>query len=249
MWNCSGLSKALIGGMLLGVVLGGPAWAEVETGLPQPILDQVIEQYLRSHPDVIEEALISLKVKRQEAQQVRTKQAITDYQIQLLQDPDAPVSGNVSGDVTVIEFFDYRCGYCKRVAKSVTELQREDPGVRVVYKDFPILGEVSALASHAALAAHLQGKHRVFHEALLAADQDLTKELIFSIAEQVGLDRPRLEADMLLPKWDDLLERNRALARALSISGTPGFIVGGELQPGAIGLEGLKQLVEKARGQ
>lgn len=248
-WNGGVLSLALVGGMVFGVVLDGPAWAEMETGRAQPALDQAIEQYLRSHPEVIEDALISLKVERQEPQNLLTKQAITEHATQLLQDPDSPVSGNVSGDVTVVEFFDYRCGYCKRVARSVTQLQQEDSGVRVVYKDFPILGEVSVLASRAALAAQLQGKHQVFHEALLAAEQDLTKELIFSIAERVGVDRQRLEADMLLPKWDDLLERNRTLASALSISGTPGFIVGGELQPGAIGLDGLKQLVVKVRGK
>lgn len=243
------LTMVLAGWVLCVVFSGALAWAESETVPAQPLQDQTIEQYLRSHPEVIEEALVSLKMKRQEEEKVRIQRAISESENQLLHDPDSPVSGNVSGDVTVIEFFDYRCGYCKRVASSVTQLQRDDRGVRVVYKDYPILGEMSVLASRAALASQMQDKHQVFHEALLASKEDLTKEVIWSIAERVGLNRKQLEADMLLPQWDAIIERNRALADVLAISGTPGFIVGGELQPGALGLDGLKELVAKARGK
>jgi protein-disulfide isomerase len=135
------------------------------------------------------------------------------------------------------------------VAGSVVQLQKDDSGVRVIYKDFPILGDTSTYASRAALAAQLQGKHQVFHEALMASEHDLTKEEILLLAERVSIDRKRLETDMSLPKWDELLERNRALAGVLNISGTPGFIVGDELHLGIVGLEGLKQLVAKARGK
>ncbi len=247
--KCWLLNRPLIGWILLIVFLGAPAWAESETSPTQPFMDKAIEQYLLSHPEVIEQALKSLDVKRQEEQQRRIKQTIAGLHKQLLEDPDSPVSGNASWDITVIEFFDYQCGYCKQVASSVTQLQRDDSNVRVAYKDFPILGDASVFAARAALAAQMQGKHQVFHEALLSSKLNLTKEEVLSIAERVGLDRKRLEVDMRLPKWDDLIERNRTLAGALTISGTPGFIVGGELHVGALGLEGLKQLVAKARGR
>jgi protein-disulfide isomerase len=198
---------------------------------------------------VIEEALALLKVKRQEEEKVRIQRVISESEKPMLHDPDSPLSGNVSGDVTVIEFYDYRCGYCKRVASSVTQLQQEDRGVRVVYKDYPISGETSVLASRAALSEQVQDKHQVFHEALVASKEDLTKEVIWSITDRVGLDRKQLETDMMLPQWDAILERNRALADVLAISGTPGFIVGGELQPGAFGLDELKKFVAKARGK
>lgn len=110
------------------------------------------------------------------------------HQEELLRDPASPVSGNLNSDVTVIEFFDYRCGYCKRVANAVTQLQRDDPGVRVVYKEFSILGEASVVGARAALAAREQGKHQAFHEALLASDNELTEEDGFAIAQGVGLD-------------------------------------------------------------
>jgi protein-disulfide isomerase len=145
-----------------------------------------------------------------------------------------------------VEFYDYRCGYCKKAASAVTELQKIDPRVRVVYKDFPILGESSELAAKAALASQAQGKHQAFHEALLASHADMTKEAILKIAVGVGLDAKRLEADMANPKWQAVIAKNRALARELGISGTPGFIVGNELVPGMLDLNGLKELIARA---
>ena len=223
------------------------AWAESSATPGQPALDRAIEQYIRSHPEVIEQALQSLEVTRQEEERLRVVQAVATHQEELLRDPASPVSGNPNGDVSVIEFFDYRCGYCKRVASAVTQLQRDDPGVRVVYKDFPILGETSIFGASAALAAREQGKHQAFHEAMLASDNELTKEEVFAIAQRVGLDVKKLEADLHAPERQTALDRNRALATLLGISGTPGFVVGGEVHPGALDLANLKALVAQAR--
>ncbi len=224
-----------------------PAWAESPSVPAQPALDQAIEQYIRSHPEVIQQALQSLEVKRQKDEKLRIKQAIATHQEELLRDPASPVSGNLNGDVTVIEFFDYRCGYCKRVASAVTQLQKDEPGVRVVYKDFPILGEVSVFGARAALAAREQGKHQAFHEALLASENELTEEEVLAIAQRVGLDVKKLEVGLQAPEWQAAIDRNRALAKLLGISGTPGFIVGSEVYSGTLELTGLKALVAKAR--
>jgi protein-disulfide isomerase len=226
-----------------------PAFAEATTPADQALqhtIENVVDQYIRAHPEVIEQALQALEVKRQEEEKQRVKTAIATRQQDLLHDPASPVSGNLHGDVTLVEFFDYRCGYCKRAAGAVTQLQKEDPRVRVVYKDLPILGEASELAAKAALASRAQGKHQTFHEALLAAKGDMTKESILSIARQVGLDPARLEADMANSEWQTIIDRNRALAKDLGISGTPGFIVGTELVPGALDVNGLKDLVARA---
>jgi protein-disulfide isomerase len=224
-----------------------PAWAESSATPGQPALDQAIERYIRSHPEVIEQALQSLEVKRQEEERLRVVQAVVTHQEELLRDPASPVSGNLTGDVTVIEFFDYRCGYCKRVASAVTHLQQDDPGVRVVYKDFPILGEASVFGARAALAAREQGKHQAFHEALLASDNELTKQEVFAIAQRVGLDVKKLETDLQAPERQTALDRNRALATLLGITGTPGFVIDGEVYPGALDLTRLKALVAQAR--
>lgn len=238
------LSAALL---IVGPIL--PAGAEPLSAPGPPALDQAIEQYIRSHPEVIEQALQSLEATRQEEERLRVRQAVVTHQEELLRDPASPISGNLNGDVTVIEFFDYRCGYCKRAASAVTQLQQDDPGVRVVYKDFPILGEASVFGARAALAAREQGKHQAFHEAMLASDNELTQEDVFAIAQRVGLDVKKLESDLHALEWQAAIDRNRALAKLLGISGTPGFVIGGEVYPGALDLARLKALVAQARAK
>jgi len=232
-------------GLMALIGCAGPA---TSTGpVSQQASDQMIEQYIRTHPEVIEQSLQALDAKREAEEKARQKLALAARQKDLLNDPSSPVSGNLNGDVTVVEFFDYRCGYCKRAASAVTQLQKEDSRIRVVYKDYPILGEASELAAKAALAAYAQGKHQVFHEALLAANGDVTKDAILAIAGEVGLDAKRLETDLANPEWQTVIDRNRALAKDLGISGTPGFIVGTELVPGALDVKGLKDLIARAR--
>lgn len=208
--------------------------------------DTAIERYIRAHPEVIEQSLQGLLAKREAELRDRQKAALATKQQELLHDPASPVSGNPKGEITLVEFYDYRCGFCKRAASAVTELQKKDRRVRVVYKDFPILGEPSELAAKAALASQVQGKHQAFHEALLASHSDMTKEAILKIAASVSLDAKRLEADMANPKWQAVIDKNRALARELGISGTPGFIVGNELVAGWLDLNGLKELIARA---
>ena len=210
------------------------------------LTDVAIERYIRTHPEVIMQSLQAMETKREAEQWERQKSALATKQNELLHDPTSPVSGNPKGEITVVEFYDYRCGYCKKAASAVTELQKVDPRVRVVYKDFPILGEPSELAAKAALASQAQGKHQAFHEALLASHADMNKEEILNIAAGVGLDAKRLEADMSNPQWQAVIEKNMALASELGISGTPGFIVGNELVPGMLDLKGLKELIARA---
>lgn len=222
------------------------ASAEPTSPADPSTLDNAIEQYIRMHPEVIEQSLQALEAKREAEEKTRQKVALANRQQDLMNDPSSPVSGNLKGDIAVVEFFDYRCGYCKRVAGAVTQLQQEDPRVRVVYKDLPILGEASELAAKAALASKAQGKHQAFHEALLASNGDMTKDSILAIANGVGLDAKKLVADMANPEWQTIIDRNRALAKELGISGTPGFIVGTELVPGALDVKGLKDLIARA---
>ncbi len=213
---------------------------------PQDVADATIERYIRAHPEVIEQSLQGLLAKREAELRDHQKTALVTKQQELVHDPASPVSGNPKGEITLVEFYDYRCGFCKKAASAVTELQKVDSRVRVVYKDLPILGEPSELAAKAALASQVQGKHQAFHEALLASHADMTKESVMKIAVNVGLNAKRLEADMANPKWQAVIDKNRVLARELGISGTPGFIVGNELVPGWLDLNGLKELIARA---
>lgn len=234
----------------LALVVSGCSTAANETknipAVSQDLTDAAIERYIRTHPEVIMQSLQAMETKRQAELQERQKSALATKQQELLHDPASPVSGNLRGEITLVEFYDYRCGYCKKAAQAVTDLQKDDPRVRVVYKDFPILGEPSELAAKAALASQAQGKHQAFHEALFASHADMTKEEILKIAVGVGLDAKRLEADMANPQWQAVIEKNRALAQDLGISGTPGFIVGNELVSGMLDLNGLRELILRA---
>lgn len=239
-----------VGSCAVAVLLMSPftTWAEPTAGdsTLAPDLEQAIEQYIRTHPEVIEQSLQALDAKREVEEKARQKVALANRQQELLNDLTSPVSGNPKGTITLIEFFDYRCGYCKRAGGAVTQLQKDDPRVRVIYKDFPILGEASELAAKAALASNAQGKHQAFHEALLASKHEMTKDEVLRIAQDVGLDTKRLEADMANPEWNRVIEKNHAIASQLGISGTPSFIVGTELVPGALDLKGLKELIARA---
>jgi len=247
-WSRFPLSLSVLGVLILFV--SGCSTTTKETknaSVPsQDVADAAIERYIRAHPEVIEQSLQGLLAKREAELRDHQKTALVTKQKELLYDPASPVSGNLKGEITLVEFYDYRCGFCKKAASAVTELQKVDPRVRVVYKDLPILGEPSELAAKAALASQAQGKHQAFHEALLASHADMSKDAILKIAVKVGLDAKRLEADMANSKWQTVIDKNRALARELGISGTPGFIVGNELVPGWLDLNGLKELIARA---
>jgi len=227
-----------------------PAHAAEPAGGPsREAIEQIVREYLLAHPEVVAEALRALEARQRADKRQRVSTAIRAHRDELLADPGTPVGGDPQGDVTIVEFFDYRCGYCRSVAPIVKQLLRQDKRIRVVYKELPILGPESLLASRAALAAHAQGKYTAFHEALMGAGGPLTSDAIMDIARRSGLDTASLRRDMESPQITALLRRNHALAGALGVTGTPAFIVGDELVPGALDLATLAQLVERARNR
>jgi protein-disulfide isomerase len=149
--------------------------------------------------------------------------------------------------VTIVEFFDYRCPYCKQVLPSLQALLKEDQKLRFLYKEMPVLGPQSVTAAHAALAAQRQGKYEAFHNAMMATKGQITDETVYKVAGSVGLDVDRLKQDMSAPDVGQALKTNLALATELNIRGTPGFIVGNHIVPGAIDLEALRNMVADAR--
>jgi protein-disulfide isomerase len=232
------------------LILAGPSFTTAGEA-PDPVLrgqiETVIQEYLKAHPEVVRDALQELQRRDREAQGKRAAAAIQAHAAELTQDPASPVGGNPKGNVTLVEFFDYQCGYCKRAEGDVTKLLQSDPEVRLVYKELPILGPVSVLAAKAALAAHRQGKYPAVHAALMGAGERLAEESIFEIAARAGLDVARLRQDMQDPAIAESLDRNRKLAEAVGVRGTPAFVAGTELYPGAADLDALQGLVTRAR--
>ncbi len=211
--------------------------------------EQRVREYLLKNPEVIMEALQVLQDRQRAAEAETFKRTIAERSDEILNDPAAPVGGNPAGDVTLVEFFDYNCPYCRRVAPTVVELQEADPGLRVVYKEFPILGPGSEFAARAALAARKQGKYVPFHNALMRATDQVTEQTVIEIAREVGLDTERLEQDMRDPAIEEAIARNLQLANALQITGTPSFVIGQQIVPGAVDLRTLQSFVTRARNE
>jgi protein-disulfide isomerase len=210
--------------------------------------EQRVRQYLLKNPEVIMEALQILQERQRVAEAENLKRAIAEHTEEIPKDPAAPVGGNPDGEVTLVEFFDYNCPYCRRVAPTVTELEEADPDLRLIYKEFPILGPGSQFAARAALASRRQGKYVAFHNALMQATEQVAEATVMKVARDVGLDTEQLRADMQDPAIQEAIARNLQLADALGITGTPSFIIGEEIVPGAVDLRTLQSLIARARG-
>jgi protein-disulfide isomerase len=231
-----------------------PATAQDASQAPGMSLDQkgriekIVHDYLIAHPEVIKEAIMALQAKEDAEKADSQSQAVLANKDAIFNDAGTPVAGNPIGDVTLVEFFDYHCPYCKAVAEPLAQLLKEDKGVRLVLKEFPILGDDSKLASKAALAAVSQGKYWEFHQALLEHRGAFDTDTIRAIAAKVGLDADKLMADMKDAKTQPLIDANRKLADSLDIGATPTFIIGNQVVEGAIPLDQIKALIKKARG-
>jgi len=206
-----------------------------------------VRRYLTENPEVIVEAMQRYEARRAVAARDEIKIALAEHEVALLRDPASPVGGNPQGDVTLVEFSDYNCPYCRRVAPVLAEAEAADPMLRIVYKEIPILGPDSVYAAEAALAADRQGKYMAFHRALMSAKGVAAEGLILAIAAKLGLDVARLKADVEDPAIQAAIDRNLALSRALRITGTPSFVVGSEIARGAIDLEAMQALIREAR--
>ena len=210
-------------------------------------IEGIIHDYLLHNPDVLIEALRGAEERLNHEADANATKVLSDRRSEIFDDPATPVGGNPRGDVTIVEFFDYRCPYCKQVLPSLQALLKEDRKLRFLYKEMPVLGPQSVTAAHAALAAQRQGKYEAFHTAMMATKGQITEETVYKVAGSVGLDVDRLKQDMKAPEIEQALKANLALASALNIHGTPGFIIGDHIVPGAIDLDSLKSMVADAR--
>jgi protein-disulfide isomerase len=209
-------------------------------------LGTIIRDYLIGNPEVLREAIQALERKQQEAQEAAAKQAIVERADELYRSDADLIAGNPEGGVTMAEFFDYNCGYCKRAMPDVLKLIESDKDLRVVLKEWPILGEGSVFAAKAALASRKQGKYWEFHLALMQ-ERSVNEPKVLEVAERVGLDVEQLKSDMARPEVEEVIERNMRLAEALGLRGTPAFLIGEQLLPGAMPYRVLEQTIATVR--
>ncbi|MCF8470760.1 MAG: DsbA family protein [Parvibaculum sp.] len=217
-------------------------------GKDKAAVEKIVHDYILENPEVLIEAMHALDKKQQAADLAATQAVIERNHKAIYNNPDDFVAGNPKGDVTIVEFFDYQCGYCKRSFEPLMEFVKGDGNVRLVLKEFPILGPVSLEASKAAIAAKKQGLYFEMHKALFSHKGQIDSQAILEIAETIGLDIKKLKTDMADPAIADAVSRQYNLAETLKIDGTPAFIAGGEVYPGVADHDRLEAMVKVARG-
>lgn len=207
----------------------------------------ILRDALRTDPTILRDAIAAMQLQETARENAAVRDTIARLGPALTANPGDPVAGNPRGDVTLVEFYDVRCPYCRSMLPVMAELLKRDPGLRVVYKDLPILGPPSVVGARALLAAQGQGGYFRLHDALMAGPPDLDAARLEAAATGAGLDWERLQRDMAGPEVQSRLAANLALGQQLHIEGTPAYIVGGRMIPGATDITELLAAVDEAR--
>ncbi len=208
---------------------------------------KIVRDYILENPEIIGDAIEAMQENLRKAADAESAKILSEKRKEIENDPSSPSGGNPKGDVTIVEFFDYLCGYCKQIHGPLMDLINKDGKVRMVYKELPVLGKVSTLAAKVALAANMQGKYIAFNDALMRSRGQVTEESLFALAKETGLNIDKLKKDISSPDIEKALSANYDLARLLNIKGTPGFVIGDQVIRGAPDPEGLKLLLAEAR--
>jgi len=232
----------------LAAMVTAPAIAQTAT-TDKDAVEKIVRDYILKNPEIIAEAMQRLQQKKKMAEAAADIQLLAANRAELIDDQTSPVGGNVKGDVTVVEFFDYRCGVCKRIHPIVNQLVKSDPNIRRVYKEWPILGPNSVLAARAAIASRKQGKYLSFHKVMMEANSSFGESAIMAMAESVGIDTAKLRQDMRSAETNAVIRKNYALAEKLKLNGTPSYVIGDTLLRGGRDLESLRAIVAEARAR
>ena len=249
MFSLKHLTVAAAACLALGI--GAPAQAQSFNDAQRGEIERIIKDYLMQHPEVLQEAIGELEKRQQLADAEKGKLAIKENKDLLMSSPRQVTLGNLSGDVTLVEFFDYNCGYCKRALSDLMNLMKTDPKLRVVLKEFPVLGPGSVEAAQVAAAVRMQDrsgkKYLEFHQKLLGGRGQADRARALAAAKDIGLDMAKIEKDMASDEVKATLQESMELADKLGLNGTPSYVVGPAVVVGAVGFDALKEKVETAR--
>lgn len=213
----------------------------------QEAVKKLVHDYIMENPGIIADAIEALRQKEDLAAEAAAKKTLADRKDEVFNDPDSPVLGNPKGDVTLVEFFDYRCPYCKAMSDQIADVVKADGKTKLVMKEFAVLGPESVTAAKAALASREQKKYEEFHRALMRLKEPLTEKTLMKTAADVGINTDKLKKDMDDPKIDTILKNNLKLAHDLNVDATPTFVIGDQIVTGAIPPQNLKQLIDQTR--
>ena len=214
-------------------------------------IEVIVRNYLLKHPEVLEEAMAELTKRQSAAEAEKHAAGVTKNAETIFNSPRGVTVGARDGDVTMVEFFDYNCGYCKRAMTDMMELMKSDPKLKVVLKEFPVLGPGSVEAAQVGVAVRMQDasgkKYLDFHQKLLNGKGQADKARSMAAAREAGLDMARLEKDLASPEVRATLEENFKLAEAMGMNGTPSYVIGKQVVVGAVGVETLREKIGVAR--
>jgi protein-disulfide isomerase len=228
-----------------------PAKAQTFSADQRQQVESIIKEYLLSHPEVMQDVMAELDKRQQAAEVEKHRAAVAQNNATLFSSPHQVVLGNPHGNVTMVEFFDYNCGFCKRALTDMLDLLKADPNLKFVLKEFPVLGEGSVEAAHVAVAARMQDvtgkKYIEFHQKLLGGRGPADKAHALAVAKEVGFDMARIEKDMSSDEVKKTIDEDMKLADALGVSGTPSYVVGDEVVVGAVGLDALREKISAER--
>jgi len=215
-------------------------------------IEKIVREYLLNNPQLLQEVMSELEKRQAQADAEKHRAAIKEHAEIIFNSPRQVTLGNPKGDVTFVELFDYNCGYCKRALTDMLDLMKADPNIKVVLKEFPVLGEGSTQAAQVAVAVRMQDKtggkkYLEFHQKLLTRRGSADKAGAIAVAKEIGLDMARLEKDMASEEVKTTLAESFKIAEAIGLNGTPSYVIGGEAVIGAVGLATLKERVNMAR--
>ena len=222
--------------------------AKEEVAFSKNQTDQIftlIERYIDNNPEVVLRALEKIQNKEKEEIASEQKRQINQNKELLFSNPISMILGNPKGKISIVEFFDYQCGYCKKMLRVLIKATKDNPELRVILKEYPILGPISLTAAQASLASLKQNKYKDFHQSLMLMNGRISERAIFKIAKEVGLNIKKLKADMTDPEIFSMINSTRELGQKLAIRGTPALVINNEIIPGAISLNRLQNLVSK----
>ena len=228
-----------------------PAQAQTFSVDQRQEIENIIKDYLLAHPEVMQDVMAEIEKRQQTAEVEKHREAVVENNATLFSSPHQVVLGNPHGNVTMVEFFDYNCAFCKRALSDMLDLLKTDSNLKFVLKEFPVLGEGSVEAAHVAVAARMQDttgkKYIEFHQKLLGGRGPADKAHALAVAKEVGFDMARIEKDMSSDEVKKTIDENMKLADALGVNGTPSYVVGDEVVVGAVGLDALKEKIAAER--
>jgi protein-disulfide isomerase len=237
------------------LVLGSPAATSAQAQTfstdQREEIGNIIKDYLLAHPEVMQDVMAELEKHQQAAEAAKHRTAVAENKATLFSSPHQVVLGNPQGNVTMVEFFDYNCGFCKRALPDMLDLVKTDPNLKFVLKEFPVLGEGSVEAAHVAVAARMQDatgkKYLDFHQKLLGARGPADRAHALAAAKEAGFDIARIEKDMNSDEVKKTIDEDMKLADALGVNGTPSYVVGDEVVVGAVGIDALREKIKAER--